>query len=65
MLGGAHHFYSTYIHEKIFSWNEVPDVFDPEDYEEISHILIETDGDYFRIVEVSVGYPNLNQPRNL
>lgn len=50
--GGAHHFYSTYLHERKFNWDEMK----TEEYRnkmiEKTHILIETDGKWFRLVEI-------------
>ena len=60
--GGAHRFYSTYIHERRFKWNDMINVKKRDEMKEIKHILIETDGLMFRVVEVEVDSPNLNHP---
>jgi len=54
-LGGSHRVYCTLIHEKRFKWDDIdaPDLI--EEYIENSHILIETDGTRFRVVEIRVG----------
>ena len=51
-LGGSHRVYHTFIHEKRFNWSDLQTVEDRERMHERSHILIETDGVRFRIVEV-------------
>jgi beta-lactamase superfamily II metal-dependent hydrolase len=51
-LGGPHRFYSTYIHEKRFRWHDMSNTTAREAMIEMSHILIETDGEWFRIVEI-------------
>lgn len=54
-LGGAHRFYSTFIHEKRFDYDKITTAAERDAMVEITHILIETDGEWFRIVEVPVG----------
>ena len=49
-LGGSHRLYSTYIHEKRFNYQDVSSHY--ESMVENTHILIETDGDWFRVVEL-------------
>jgi beta-lactamase superfamily II metal-dependent hydrolase len=51
-LGGAHRFYSTYIHEKKFDWDKLDTAAKHNAMVEEKHILIETDGKWFRVVEV-------------
>jgi len=51
-LGGSHCVYHTLIHEKRFKWSDQQTREDREQMFEKSHILIETDGQWFRIVEV-------------
>lgn len=56
-LGGAHRVYHTYIHEKRFNWERVDtkqklDALREKMLEE-THILIETDGRWFRVVETA------------
>jgi hypothetical protein len=53
-LGGAHRVYSTFTHEKRFRWEEIKTEADRQAMIEKTHILIETDGHWFRIVEVPV-----------
>ena len=50
-LGGSHRVYFTYIHEKRFRWGDLEDQDDHDDMVEEKHILIETDGEWFRLVE--------------
>jgi len=52
-LGGSHRVYHTLIHEKRFRWSDLQTRADRERMHEISHILIETDGEWFCLVEVS------------
>lgn len=52
-LGGAHRVYHTHIQEKKFAWDELKkDAEKKQDMLEGSHILIETDGKWFRLVEI-------------
>jgi beta-lactamase superfamily II metal-dependent hydrolase len=60
--GGAHRFYSTYIHERRFTWEDMLDAKKHAAMQEIKHILIETDGIMFRIVEIEVDNPDPNNP---
>ncbi|MHC4475383.1 MAG: ComEC/Rec2 family competence protein [Planctomycetota bacterium] len=53
-LGGAHRVYHTLIHEKTFKWENLRTLEDHKAMYEFSHILIETDGKLFRIVEVDI-----------
>ncbi|MCK4790111.1 MAG: hypothetical protein KAV87_40610, partial [Desulfobacteraceae bacterium] len=53
-LGGSHRVYHTLIHEKRFNWSDLQTREEREQMYETSHILIETDGEWFRIVEVDV-----------
>lgn len=56
-LGGASRFYSTFIEEKEFERATMNDS-DLLELVEDTHVLIETDGDVFRIVEVErTGFP--------
>ena len=54
-LGGAHRVYHTFLHERRFDWNDITSKALQENMQEESHILIETDGRRFRIVEIPVG----------
>jgi beta-lactamase superfamily II metal-dependent hydrolase len=51
-LGGSHKLYSTYVHEKRFKYEKLNKSF--YKMRELKHVLIETDGDWFRIVEIPV-----------
>lgn len=63
-LGGAHKFYSTFIHEKKFWWRNMTEGSDRQEMIEDSlrTILIETDGEWFRLVEVSSEHTDLENP---
>ena len=52
-LGGSHRLYSTYVHEKRFKYKKLDKSF--AKMRELKHILIETDGEWFRVVEIPVG----------
>ncbi len=60
--GGTHRFYSTYIHERRFNWDDMKDEEKRSKMIETKHILIETDGKWFRVVEVDVDATDLNNP---
>ena len=60
--GGAHRFYSTYTHERRFKWDEMRDAEKREAMQELTHVLIETDGKMFRVVEVDAEEGDPNQP---
>lgn len=64
-LGGSHRVYQTYIHEKRFKWEDLVTIEDHQKMEEKTHILIETDGRWFRVVETDNPYviPSVNQTR--
>lgn len=51
-LGGSHRVYHTLIHERRFRWQDLDTREKHEAMYEYSHILIETDGVWFRIVEM-------------
>lgn len=51
-LGGSHRVYHTLIHERRFRWQDLDTWDKHEAMYEYSHILIETDGVWFRIVEL-------------
>lgn len=57
--GGPHRFYSTHIHEKRFSYDDLSSRNAFDSMEEEKHILIETDGTWFRVVEIPIDSPNL------
>lgn len=62
LLGGPHRVYHTYIHEKPFKWKNIKTKKSHSDLVERSHILIETDGTWFRIVELDSDLEELTPP---
>jgi len=64
-LGGAHRVYRTLIHERHFDWEDLDTEAELEEMVETSvvdgrvvegmHVLVETDGTWFRVVEVPPG----------
>ncbi|UCG62131.1 MAG: hypothetical protein JSV52_02255 [Candidatus Zixiibacteriota bacterium] len=63
-LGRSHRFYSTYIHEKRFDTTDFKDAESLAELIETDRrtILIETDGDWFRLVEIPDSQNDLNMP---
>lgn len=53
-LGGSHRVYNTYVHETRFDYGDLPERSDREPLVEEKHVLIETDGRFFRLVEVEL-----------
>ena len=53
-MGGAHKVFHTYAEEKYINWYG-DETIKKEDFKERSHILIETDGVWFRVVEIEPG----------
>jgi beta-lactamase superfamily II metal-dependent hydrolase len=51
-MGGPHRVYSTFIHERRFKYEDLADESDRIPFVETNHVLIQTDGHWFRIVEV-------------
>jgi beta-lactamase superfamily II metal-dependent hydrolase len=51
-VGGAHRFYSTFIHERRFKYEDIDTAARREKMIERTNIVIETDGTWFRVVEV-------------
>lgn len=51
-LGGPHRVYLTFAHEKKFLWTQIINEAARQAMIERRHILIETDGTWFRVVEV-------------
>lgn len=64
-LGGAHRVYHTFIHEKRFKWSNMQQKSERQKMHEISHILVETDGRWFRIVEIDADDGDINSPRTV
>ena len=61
-LGGFHRVYHTFIEEKKFKWEDLNSQSRLDGMREQTHILIETDGRWFRIVEVAVDGGNIQHP---
>jgi beta-lactamase superfamily II metal-dependent hydrolase len=61
-LGGPHRVYHTFVQERAFSWSEITTEDKRQAMIEKSHILIETDGEWFRLVEVSIEPGSALQP---
>ena len=51
-LGGAHRVYHTLIHERRFRWEDLSTPAKHQAMYEYSHVLVETDGTWFRVVEI-------------
>lgn len=51
-LGGPHRVYHTYIHERAFRYTDLTNKQVRDSLIETRHVLIETDGCWFRVVEV-------------
>jgi beta-lactamase superfamily II metal-dependent hydrolase len=51
-LGGAHRVYCTEIQEKPFQWDSLTSETKVDAMKEFAHILVETDGEWFRVVEI-------------
>lgn len=52
-LGGPHRAYHTFVHERRFRWAElVEDADRRSELVERTHVLVETDGTWFRVVEL-------------
>ena len=64
-LGGAHRVYLTQMHERRFSWSDLITKVDNFRTYERSHILIETDGEWFRLVEIPATMQELSQPNSV
>lgn len=64
-LGGAHRVYHTYSHEKRFRWSDITDDTERSKLVEETHILIESDGVMFRLVEVDPAIGTLNHPPSI
>jgi beta-lactamase superfamily II metal-dependent hydrolase len=61
-LGGAHRVYLTQLHERRFDWADIDTSTELRELEETTHVLIETDGHWFRVVEVVQDWPDLDHP---
>ena len=53
-LGGPHRVYHTFAQEKAFKWDDIVSEAKRQSMIEKAHILIETDGKWFRLVEIPV-----------
>ena len=60
-MGGAHRVYHTHIHERVFNWETMSDA-EMGEMIERRHVLVETDREWFRVVEVELTHPDLNDP---
>ena len=54
--------YHTLIHERRFKWSDLDTMAKHHAMMEYSHVLIETDGEWFRIVEIPEIETDLNNP---
>ncbi len=61
-LGGPQRVYHTFIHEKELRYDQITTEAKRQSMIEKSHILIETDGKWFRLVEVPIDSDNPNAP---
>lgn len=61
-LGGSHRVYHTFVEEKKFQWDDLTSPSKLKAMQETTHVLIETDGRWFRIVEVPVEGGDLHHP---
>ena len=61
-LGGSHRVYHTFIHERRFTWPDITTETARGRMIEQTHILIETDGRWFRLVELPLDHAEPNQP---
>jgi len=59
-LGGPHRVYHTFVHERRFDWEEIDTTQERTELIERTHVLIETDGEWFRLVEI----PAPDNPRD-
>ena len=53
-LGGAHRVYLTELQERRFDWADIDKPEKLEKLKERTHLLVETDGRWFRVVEIPV-----------
>lgn len=60
-MGGAHRVYHTHIHERRFDWETMTDK-EMRGMVERRDILVETDGHWFRVVELPHEHADLNRP---
>lgn len=60
-MGGAHKVFHTFAEEKYINWYSDSPI-ETSEYKERTHILIETDGEWFRVVEVQRGQEGNNIP---
>jgi len=61
-LGGPHRVYHTCVEEKAFTWSDITTEAKRISLIEKSHILIETDGTWFRLVEIPIEKTPLPPP---
>ena len=61
-LGGAHRVYLTQLHERAFDWDDIDTQKKLDGLMEYTHVLVETDGKWFRVVEIPIEETNLDNP---
>ena len=61
-LGGPHRIYHTFVHERCFRWDGITTEAARQSMIERTHVLDETDGQWFRLVELPLDYGEPNQP---
>ncbi len=59
-MGGSHRVYSTLIHERRFKYEDLDDKNMRTPFFETDHVVIQTDGHWFRVIEVAG--PNVELP---
>ncbi|HEX9794996.1 MAG TPA: hypothetical protein VGC54_13520 [Planctomycetota bacterium] len=61
-VGQSHRFYTTLLQERRFYYEHLTEQAQLDELKEFDHVLIETDGHWFRVVEVPVGDPDPGAP---
>jgi beta-lactamase superfamily II metal-dependent hydrolase len=61
-LGGAHRVYLTELHERRFDWATIDSAAKLERLREHAHVVVETDGNWFRVVEVAADAGSVDIP---
>lgn len=61
-LGRPHRFYTTFVHERRFKWSSITTEAERQARIEQTHILVETDGKWFRLVELPVDEAGPQEP---
>jgi hypothetical protein len=63
-MGGSHRVYSTFIHERRFKYDDLDEEDARTPFVETDHVVIQTDGHWFRVLEVSdpnAEFPAVNE----